>query len=387
MAFATGNTFVQAFFSQVNVVVGAFFVLSGYVAGYTSTELGKYEASPRVSPAVNYSIQRIMGFFPLYMLGQILFLPMFAYVDVLYNGVVKTFAHFLTTATLTQAWFPLHAELWNAPSWFLSALAFSLLALPYTLPSIAGMKKKGLRRAFAVLTAVSLIAKIAYSYDLNVWTAMEGMMRKHPNLVFWNNTRFNPFYAFVEVLMGVCASRLVMLDGVDGEISSTAATGIWFTKPATLLVGMLAMLTLRAAGILTLNDALARGIIFIPLWSLFMMQIHRETVKGIGADDSEEEQPSGLTGALKSKPLVWLGSIAFPIYIFHGPLGQLFYKKAIATKVFGAVMSKKFGYSFFYVYMASVIGVSVLVKKFFLDSKAVQTKTKELTGSLCKLVE
>ena len=83
----------------------------------------------------------------------------------------------------------------------------------------------------------------------------------------------------------------------------------------------------------------------------------------------------------------WLGSIAFPIYIFHGPLGQLFYKKAVATKVFGAVMSKKFGYSFFYVYMASVIGVSVLVKRFFLDSKAVQTKTKEVTASLCKLVE
>ena len=37
--------------AQINVWVGAFFVISGYVAGYTATELGKYEASARVKPA------------------------------------------------------------------------------------------------------------------------------------------------------------------------------------------------------------------------------------------------------------------------------------------------------------------------------------------------
>ena len=395
VAFATSNAFIQAFFSQVNVVVGAFFVLSGYVAGYTSTELGKYEASPRVQPAVRYSIQRIMGFYPLYMLAQAVFLPMFAYVDNLYNGAIKTIAHLVTTTTLTQAWFPAHADIWNAPTWFLSALTFSLLALPYALPSFAAMKKKGLRKAFAVLTAVSLVAKIAYSYDLNVWTIMEGTLRKHPNLIFWNNIRFNPFYALVEVLMGVCACRFVMLDNVEGKTSSEA-TSAWYTKPAVLLSAMVGMLALRAANILTINDGLARGAIFIPLWSLFMMQIHRETVKGIGSDDATNTEaetetanaePTGLTNLLRSKALVWLGSIAFPIYIFHGPIGQLFYKKAIATKVFGAVMSKKFGYSFFFVYMSVVLGVSVLVKRFFLDNKTVQGKTKEVTAKLCEMVE
>lgn len=382
--FATGNNFVQSFFSQINVVVGAFFVLSGYVAGYTSTELGKYEASARVKPAIKYSIQRIMGFYPLYILAQLIFLPMFAYVDNLYNGPVKTMFHFLATSTLTQAWFPLHADIWNAPSWFLSALTFSLIALPYTLPSMAEMKKSGLKKAFLLLTGISLIAKVAYSYDLGVWTVMEGMMRKHPNTMFWNNIRFNPFYALVEILMGVCACRFVMLDKVEGE-DSTQATSKWLTKPITVFAGMIGMLVLRAANVLAINDGLARSAIFIPLWCLFMMQIHRETVKDI--DSENGGAPKGLTKVLNSKALVWLGSISFPIYIFHGPIGQLFYKKAIASKLFGAVMSKKYGYPFFYVYLFIVMGVSVLVKKFFLDNKAVQSTTKEITGKLCALAE
>lgn len=41
----------------------------------------------------------------------------------------------------------------------------------------------------------------------------------------------------------------------------------------------------------------------------------------------------GLT-ALLSHPLpTYLGTISFPIFILHGALGQLFYKKIIATKV------------------------------------------------------
>ena len=50
VAFATRDPFLLRLLTQVNVWVGPFFVLSGYVAGYTATELGKYEASPRVKP-------------------------------------------------------------------------------------------------------------------------------------------------------------------------------------------------------------------------------------------------------------------------------------------------------------------------------------------------
>ncbi len=87
--------------------------------------------------------------------------------------LTPAFAHARQNATLLpcaclQAWFPAHAEIWNAPTWFLSALTFAMLVLPYVLPSIAEMRKKGLRKLLLALTGVSLLGKLAYSYDLKV---------------------------------------------------------------------------------------------------------------------------------------------------------------------------------------------------------------------------
>ncbi len=41
--------------------------------------------------------------------------------------------HFLLCSPLrsAQAWFPAHAEIWNAPTWFLSALTFAMIVLPH----------------------------------------------------------------------------------------------------------------------------------------------------------------------------------------------------------------------------------------------------------------
>lgn len=51
------------------------------------------------------------------------------------------------------------------------------------------------------LTLVSVVSKLAYSYDLGAWGFLEGIMsaRNHPNILFWNITRFNPFYCMLEV--------------------------------------------------------------------------------------------------------------------------------------------------------------------------------------------
>lgn len=112
--------------------------------------------------------------------------------------------------------------MWNAPTWFLSALTFAMVVLPHALPGIAAMRRAGLRMLLDVLTAVSLLGKLAYSYDLSAWTLLEGVTsaRAHPNLMFWNLTRFHPFYALVEVLVGVAAVRLVMVEQVGGGQTS-----------------------------------------------------------------------------------------------------------------------------------------------------------------------
>jgi hypothetical protein len=54
-----------------------------------------------------------------------------------------------------QAWFPAHAEIWNAPTWFLSALTFAMVVLPHVLPAIAAMRKKGLKLLLVSLSSRS----------------------------------------------------------------------------------------------------------------------------------------------------------------------------------------------------------------------------------------
>lgn len=266
--------------------------------------------------------------------------------------------------------FPAHAEVWNAPTWFLSALAFAMLVLPHVLPTIAAMRKRGLRKLLLALTGISLLGKLAYSYDLGTWGILEGMAtaRSHPNLLFWNITRFHPFYALLEVLMGVAACRLVMLDSVDDDgkpLGSPPAPGGSVLLPA---LGLLGVTVARAAGWITLNDPLTRCLLFLPLFTTMIMRMHRNTLAGA----------KGMTAVLSHPLLTYLGTISFPIFILHGALGQLFYKKIIATKVWGAV--KPLG--FFPLYCAAVLLAAAVLQKVFLENKKVQ----EISGSISKAI-
>ena len=370
IACATKDALALAAFSQVNVVVGAFFVLSGYVAAYTTTALGKYEAEmARLRPSPKYFVSRVMGFYPLYFLVNCLFAPMFFYADSFYNGPVAAVAHGLMTFTLTQAWFPMHAELWNAPSWFLSALMFALAAMPFALPSIAEFKRDQLNRAFKILVVISLLAKLAYSYDLNAWGFMEGVMsaKGHPNWLYFNSVRFSPFNALIDVLMGAVAARTVMVDDVDGE--SAPKQNKILACSATPLIAMFGFLAARALGVVAMNDALSRTV-FTVLFSMFAVNIHRETVREGGAG-------SLVSRAFAWKPLVYLGTISFPIYILHGPIGQVFYKRVVATKLFGKVFTQY--PQFFPVYLLIVLVAAAITHEIFIKNKKVNEISKAVT--------
>lgn len=320
------------------------------------------------------------GYFPLYALVNLIFAPMFLWVDNIYNGPVKAAWHAVLTFTLSQAWFPTSAELWNAPTWFLSALTFAMLVLPYALPYIAEWRKEGLKRALAILTGVSILAKVAYSYDVNAWTLFEGMTspRAHPNLLLWNMQRFHPFYAVIEVLIGAVACRLVMTDGADGGKPKGSSSAL------LPLLGMIAMLVARASGWITMNDSMARGVIFIPLFTVFLINLHRRAV----APEAEGKGPGLIASVLSNPALIYLGALSFPIYILHGPIGQVFYKKIVATKLWGGTMLQIAGPWFFAVYWAVVLVGAALINQFFIMNPAVQGWTndtvKKITNALAK---
>lgn len=189
--------------------------------------------------------------------------------------------------------------------------------------------------------------------------------KAHPNLLLWNVTRFHPFYALLEarrplppgrldtrlpwepapgtgddttsdpplrpghpppprtppqVLMGVVAVRLVMTETLDDEGKPTRARSPAGSALLPLL-GIVGVTAGRALGWIQLNDPLTRGLVFIPLFLLLLVRLHKQTLQN-------QERPAGVTGLLSHPALAYLGAISFPIFIVHGALGQLFFKKA-----------------------------------------------------------
>jgi len=366
-SFAAPSNFAMKAITQINVVVGAFFVLSGYVAAYTTTENGESKPDPRLTgtPAAKWILQRVFGYYPLHLLVALIFAPMFLYPDVLFSGWPTAIGHMVMSLTMTQAWFPMHAEVWNAPTWFLSALTFAMAIMYYVLPVIARQTKDQLRRTLGITFLVGLLPKLAYCYDHNAWGFLEGAMSpKALPIAIFNTQRFNPFYALIELMLGAIACRLVMLDGAEGE--KAPKTNVMSTLAP--LVGMVGIVLLRAFDVIHLSDMLTRALIFIPLFIRFLMASHRNSVSKV---------KDAVLSVLSSKIFTTLGGLAFPIFVVHGPLGQLFYKKIIATQVFGGPLNVIAGPWFFYCYLAIVVASAWVLQKAFLSNK----KVGEIAGN------
>merc|ERR1712127_346002 len=101
-----------------------------------------------------------------------------------------SFQGFLNYSML-QAWFPKEAEIWNQPTWFLSALTFSNLTMPtLVLPQVASLSRRGVQKLFAGLTAISLLQKVSYSETAHFHSNALNAAKTHP--LIWNLTRFHP---------------------------------------------------------------------------------------------------------------------------------------------------------------------------------------------------
>mmetsp|Transcript_68431 Transcript_68431/g.127702 ORF Transcript_68431/g.127702 Transcript_68431/m.127702 type:complete len:530 (+) Transcript_68431:73-1662(+) len=378
IGFAEPSKFAFKAITQINVVVGAFFALSGYVAAFTGCEIGEKKAKDRVTgvPPKEYIMPRILGYWTLHFLLLVIFAPMFIWVDNKFSGPITAAWHAFMSTTMISAWFPMHAEIWNAPTWFLGALTFATILTPFFLPIIAKQGKKELRRTAVWLTIASLLPKLAYCYDTNGWGLLEGAMANaaFKNLAFFNFTRFNPVWAVFEVMLGAVACRLVMLDGVEGD--KTPKPSLMDTVAPFL--GMVGIILLRATGVVCISDMLVRPLIFMPLFLLFLMGLHRASLPDKVTDP--------MARVLAAKPLTFLGGLSFPIFIVHGPLGQLFYKKVVANAVFGGPLNKIYGPNFFYMYLFNTLVAAYMLQKYFMQSETVKKLTMKLNTRLLKML-
>jgi len=290
----------------------------------------------------------------------------------------------ILSATMMQSWFPMHAEVWNSPSWFLSALSFAIAVLSVALPILGRQSKDELRRSFGVIFLLGLLPKLGYCYDHNAWSVMEGITepRMMPSLSAFNAQRFSPFMATFEVLLGAIACRWVMVE----EVRANLRTPPWSTSLP--LAGMLATILLRASGAVAISDLLARHLVFVPLFLQWLVSIHRAGLQS--AQDSAEsfqEEPKKmrrdpLIEVLSNDLLVRFGGISFPIFVLHGPIGQVFYKKVVATRLFGGPLHLVCGPWFFWVYLLTVLVSAWVTQRTFLRSRAVAELSKAIIGRL-----
>lgn len=149
--------------------------------------------------------------------------------------------------------------------------------------------------------------------------------------------------------MGIAAARDVMLD--TNEDRKTPP------NPLPYFIASYSSLLLRLTPY-DFNDAIVRGLVFVPLFTKFLTEMHRDCLT---------DKPSGITRFFGSPTMSWLGSLAFPMFILHGPIGQVFYKKVVARKLWGAPKPT----SFFPIYLMICVACAHLLNEGFVKNKAV----------------
>ena len=111
------------------------------------------------------------------------------------------------------------------------------------------------------------------------------------------------------------------------------------------------------------------------------MRVHQQTVYwDLPKLERGESGHRSFSLALGAKWLTYLGAISFPIYILHGPMGQIFYKRAVASKLFNGVVMTKYP-EFFPVYLLIVLVAAVATHELFMKNKDAQGWFQEGTGA------
>jgi len=377
---------------QVNVAVGGLFVISGYAAMYSASSFDGNHPKvdlAKVEPCIGYTARRIAAFYPLHLIALVLFGPLLAMGELSYNSVSETAFRAVISVLLLQSWFPMRAEVFNSPTWFLSALGFALLVLPYALIQLSRLSRKGLRICIATCAALSALCKFSYSVEVpgsfQLFDALTSG-KLHPNLMAWNATRFSPFGAMLEVITGAAAARLPLLDRVqrrshtdsDGGDGSSASS-VSRTESALvpmILVGVLVVLRAYFSPQYGVNDGIARSLVFLPAFLSLLVRLHRLT------DNDLENSP---TVSLTAAPaLRWLGTISFPLFIVHAPLGQVLYKRAIASKLWGSALTNRP-----LVFVGWIVACLVLAQaahRYIIRSKRVQAASESAAQSITRLL-
>lgn len=298
ITFWTKNPFIIRFFKQHNLVVGIFFVLSGFVLSFSK------EKGAELWPFLKSRLKRV---YPLHAAILVTFLPLFAMIDLHYGSFKEFFLHGVLSFSLLQSWFPEHAVIWNGPTWFLSSLVFCYVVFPLLQKKMHAMKASQLLTLIIVIQVFSFMLFSSYA-NYKGWAFLEEV--NAPASVLFNLFRFNPLLNAMEFILGMAICNLWKTKSFDLRHSG---------KISTIVACVLIMLLLATPSI---NHLYLRSQVFIPLFCFFLYALCW--------------QQGAAYKFLSHKYWDVMSPYSFCLYLVHVPVGMLFYKKVIAKQIFSS---------------------------------------------------
>lgn len=306
-----------------SVGVNFFFLLSGFILAYTYFDAqGVIHGGRRA-----FWVARFARVYPVYIIA-LLIAPFPSFVPNSPMAANSLVTH-LADLTLTQAWFPLSATVWNPPGWTLSVEAFFYALFPLLAPPIARLTPRWLMVALVGLWLAALAPRLAYVLlDPNhvgpVWQAD----------TWWSRLiTMAPLVRLPEFLGGVALGILFV---------HTRRSGASRIRPERLAVmAGLGLAVALSLGPQRLGPLVANGLLD-PLFALLIYAL---------------AWGRGRLARLLSLPWsIILGEASYALYILHWPVWD---RVTGGAHVVGATVTPRPA-GFVLLYLGGIIGLSVL---------------------------
>ncbi len=299
------------------VGVDLFFVLSGFILAYTYRTPSSQSQPGGIRGTVrSFWRARFARIYPLYALAYAAAALPFLWSHDPHAPPLLTA---VTALTLTQAWIPQTASMWNPPGWSLSVEVLFYVLFPLLLPALSRLPRRRYTLALLMLCLICCAVPLLY------------LLRPNADVVWLWAVVYNPVLRLPEFVIG-------MLAGLHFATRRPDESGARFTYFG---IGALALcLAASATTPASLRPFVRAG----ALDPLFALLIYALAVGG-----------GPLAALFSRRALVLLGEASYALYILHWPLWDWL------TRLSGlSTAQARTSWAFYLDYLGIVIAVSVL---------------------------
>lgn len=276
--FPFNSIYLTSLFSQANIGVSYFFILSGFVMVIAYYNHDKIEY-------INYYKNRFARIYPIYFIGLLIFV-----LFQISNSNFISFTELFLNSFLLQAWYSGRALSLNFPGWSISVELFFYILFPLIINFYLKTKFKGIFNYAVILFWLFSQIILHLLYNSNFY---KGYPSVSHDFIF-----YNPLMHLNEFLIGIISAFYFLNHKkIYKKIDVIILTFV-----------VLLVLFLKINNVIILHNGFM-AILFVPIIILLSLNTN-----GI------------ITIFFKNKYLILLGEISFGIYILQVPIFRIVYQ-------------------------------------------------------------